>query len=438
MNPHDNEMRYWRNLAMQRGHERLNPDCVNNAIRDIYENDLRHNDRGPHQFRRSRTPHPYHVYTLHTPRARTSYGPHGDEPHPHGQTASRAPFPRPVVLPDGEVTPVVPANTTRDRLPRPSSASTSLPLSGIQFHPLLQSPYHRRLPPYEEQAHSSHTPTYHRMTEFDPAHPSRNSHHPSHLSLNEGIRVNREPMVSNHRPQWRTPFAHDTPETWQAPHPSPVPTPELYPFRFPARQLSWTPHPYSDSYATAGWDRNTVFGQSTPQRPAPATVPVQQQSPGPYTATNQSGGRPPWIPGTTPVVSSVPQWSPGTWPLLFPNPVNSNVPQMERGVSKRPVTARPLASARVTLPLDSGRGWSTGAGIDQDPAIPPVFDRIPVRRDVGLTEQLWGPAIIERPVGRVTIRDLLECIYAFFRKHLTHVRKATSSLFCLHSSAADD
>ncbi|KAI6011105.1 hypothetical protein EDC04DRAFT_2766788 [Pisolithus marmoratus] len=278
------------------------------------------------------------------------------------------------------------------------------------------------------------------MTEFDAAHHSRNSHHPSHLSLDEGIRINREPMVSNHRPQWRPPFAHDTPETWQAPHPSPVPTPELYPFRFPARQLSWTPHPYPHSYATAGWDRNTVFGQSTPQRPAPppATAPVQQQSPGPYTATHQSGRRSPWLPGATAVVSSVQQWSPGTWPPLMPSPGNSNIPQIERDVSRHPTTARRLTSAHGALPLNSRRGWSTGAGIDQQLATSPAFDRISVRHDVGLASQLWGPIVIERPVRRVTILDLLECIYVFFHKHLTHIRKATSSLLCLRSSAADD
>ncbi|KAI6044122.1 hypothetical protein EDC04DRAFT_460943 [Pisolithus marmoratus] len=254
-----------------------------------------------------------------------------------------------------------------------------------------------------------------------------------------------EPIGSNGRPQWHPPFAHSSPETWRALHPSPAPTPELYSFRFPARPLSWTPHSYP--CLPVGWDGNTVFGQasgSAQPRPAPppASAPVQQP-PDPYTATHLSGGWPlagtsawwpPCVLGTTPLSGSVPQWSPGTWPplpwptdvpvriapWLIPNPVNPNVPQLEWDVSTHPTTARRVTGAHVTLPLDSGVGGSSGTGIDHEPATSPASDGIFVRYDVGLISQLWGPTVIERPGGRVTIRDLLEGIYAFFQTHLTH------------------
>ncbi|KAI6011109.1 hypothetical protein EDC04DRAFT_2905651 [Pisolithus marmoratus] len=396
MDPHDDEMRYWRNLAMWRGHERLNPDYINSAIRDIYENDLRHSDRGIHQTRRSRTPHSHHTYTLNIPRARTSHDSRGNEAHPDTQTETRAPFLRSVEVPEeGYLSP----------------PSTSLPSSGIQFRPLLQPPYHRRQPPYQQQPHSSHTPAYHQTTEFDPPHSSNNLHHPSHPPLGEGIRINPERMAPVDRPQWRPPFAHSTPETWRAPHPSPVPTPELYAFRFPTRPLSWTPDPYPHPYMAAGWDGNAVFGQdpgSAQRRPTPL--------------------------GTPAVVGSVPQWSPGTWPpvpwptdvpvrlapWLIPNPINPNVPRIVWDVSTHPTTARRVTGAHVTLPLYSGGGGSTAAGIDHEQVTSPASDRILVRYDVGSIYQLWGPIIVERPGGRVTIRDLLEGIYAFFQAPLTH------------------
>ncbi|KAI6000268.1 hypothetical protein EDC04DRAFT_2584084, partial [Pisolithus marmoratus] len=50
----------------------------------------------------------------------------------------------------------------------------------------------------------------------------------------------------------------------------------------------------------------------------------------------------------------------------------------------------------------------------------PASDRILVRYDAGLINQLWSPIVIERPGGRVTIRDLLEGIHAFFQTRLTH------------------
>ncbi|KAI6044111.1 hypothetical protein EDC04DRAFT_460536 [Pisolithus marmoratus] len=410
MDPHDDEMRYWRNLAMWRGHERLNPDYINNAIRDIYENDLRHNDRGIHQTRRSRTLHPLQTYTLHIPRARTSHVPRGNEAHPHAQTETRSPFLRPVEIPEEGVPPIIPSNTTHDQLPHLSSP-TSFPSSGIQFHPLLQPLYHHPQPHYQQQPHSSHTLAYHRATEFDPPHPSNNLHHLSHPPLGEGTRINPEQMASVDRPQWRPPFAHSTPETWRAPRPSPAPTPELYAFRFPTRPLPRTPDPYPHPYVAAGWDGNTVFGQdprSAQRRPPPL--------------------------GTPAVASSVPQWSPGTWPpvpwptdvpvrlapWLIPNPINPDVPQIVWDVSTHPTAARRVTGAHVTLPLNLGGGSSTGAGIDHEQVTSPASDRILVRCDVGSICQLWGPIIVERPGGRVTIRDLFEGIYAFFQAPLTH------------------
>ncbi|KAI6011117.1 hypothetical protein EDC04DRAFT_2547489, partial [Pisolithus marmoratus] len=205
----------------------------------------------------------------------------------------------------------------------------------------------------------------------------------------------------------------------------PAPTPELYAFRFPTRPLSWSPHPHP--YVPVGWGGNTVFAQSAQQRPATA-LPVQQQQHDPYTEIHQSGGWP--LPGT----SAVPQWSPGTWPplpwptdipvrlapWLIPNPVNPNVPQIEWDVSTHPTTARRVTGTHVTLALDSGVGGSAGAGIAHEPATSPASNRILVRYGVGPINQLWGPIIVERPGGRVTIRDLLEGIYAFFQQPLTH------------------
>ncbi|KAI6044098.1 hypothetical protein EDC04DRAFT_2644987 [Pisolithus marmoratus] len=189
MNPHVDEMRYWRNLAMWQGHERVNPDYINNAIRDIYENDLRRSDRDLYQSRRSHTPHPLHAYTPYIPRAHTSHGPRGNEARPHAQTPTRAPFLRPVVLPEEGVTPVIPFRTNPDHPPNPYSTSTGYP-SGILFHPLLQPPYRRPQPPYQQQPHSPHTPAYHQTTEFDAAHPSNNPHPSSHPPFHESIRTN--------------------------------------------------------------------------------------------------------------------------------------------------------------------------------------------------------------------------------------------------------
>lgn len=59
MSLHTDEIRCWRNFAMQRGHEGLDPDRVLNAIRDIYENEISsvHNDHHRPTRPRSRTPH---------------------------------------------------------------------------------------------------------------------------------------------------------------------------------------------------------------------------------------------------------------------------------------------------------------------------------------------------------------------------------------------
>ncbi|KAI6094508.1 hypothetical protein F5141DRAFT_1169871 [Pisolithus sp. B1] len=255
-------------------------------------------------------------------------------------------------------------------------------------------------------------------------------------------------MVPDYRPQWRPPFVHDTPETWRAPHPSPAPTPEPYAIRFPSRPLIWTPdlqpHPYVP--AAAGWTGNAEFGQepgSGQRRPAPPPAPVAgQQPPDPYTAAHPLGGWPfsgtsPWWPplplSTTPTAGNIPQWSPGTWlpmpwptdvpvrlaPWLIPNPVNPGVPQLTWDVSMHPSTARRVTGAHVILPLDSAGGGSTGIRIDNEPATSPASDRIVVLCDVALVNQLWGPIVIERPGRRVTVRDLLEGIYAFFQMHLT-------------------
>ncbi|KAI6120066.1 hypothetical protein EDD17DRAFT_1012609 [Pisolithus thermaeus] len=438
MNSYTDEMRYWRNLAMQRGHQRLDSNYINNAIRDIYENNTLRNDRDDLQTRRSRTPHPHRAFTPHIPRAHTSHGPRGNQSHPHALTPN---FSRPVVPPE---------------------ESTSHSLSGIQFHPLLQPPHHRPLPPYQQQPHSSHTPAYSRPTELDPIHPSRSPYLPSHPLVNEGVRINSEPMLPNYHSQWRSPFARDTLETWRTPHPSSGPIPALYAFRFPTRPLIWTPDSYPHPYvpAAAGWTGNAEFGQelgSGQQRPAPppASAPVQQPPApppasalghpqlDPYTAAHLLGRWPfsgisPWWPplplGTIPGADTVPQWSPGTWPpmpwptdvpvrlapWLIPNPVNPGVPQLDWDVSLHPTTARRVTGAHVTLPLDSAGGGSTGIRIDNEPATSPASDRIVVLCDVGLVNQLWGPIVIERPGRRVTVRDLLEGIYAFFQTHLTH------------------
>ncbi|KAG6328608.1 hypothetical protein ID866_10481, partial [Astraeus odoratus] len=40
MYPPDEETRYWRDIAMEQGHEQLDPDYIKNAVKDIYENYL--------------------------------------------------------------------------------------------------------------------------------------------------------------------------------------------------------------------------------------------------------------------------------------------------------------------------------------------------------------------------------------------------------------
>ncbi|KAI6110779.1 hypothetical protein EDD16DRAFT_1710640 [Pisolithus croceorrhizus] len=342
----------------------------------------------------------------------TSHGPRSDQPHARALTPN----------PSSSIFYINESFLIRN--PVPSATSTS---------------HHHPLPPYQQQRHSSHTPVYSRSTELDPADPSPNPHPPSHPLVNERVRTDSEPMVPYYRPQWRPPFVLDTPETRRAPHPSPAPTPELYTFRFPTRPLIFTPdlqpHPYVPA---AGWTGNTEFGQepgSGQQRPAPPPASaLGQPLPDPYTTASAiSPWRPPLPLGTTPNAGNIPQWSPGTWPpmpwptevpvrlapWLIPNPVNPSVPQLEWDVSLHPTTARRITGAHVTFPLDSAGGGSTGVRIDNEPATSPAADRIVVLCDVALVNQLWGPIVIERPGRRVTVRDLLEGIYAFFQTHLT-------------------
>lgn len=165
MSPRD-EIRYWRNLAMQRGHESLDPDYIENAIRDIYEHDLLPGDGDIRQTRRSRTPHPPHAHPPHIPHASTSHGTYGNEAYPRAQTQTRTQSRRPVTSPEEVLTPVTPSSTTRDQLPH--NTRTRYSSSGIESNSLQQPPYHRSPPPYQEQPHNSHTPIYHRTTEFDP------------------------------------------------------------------------------------------------------------------------------------------------------------------------------------------------------------------------------------------------------------------------------
>ncbi|KAI6141423.1 hypothetical protein BKA82DRAFT_884669 [Pisolithus tinctorius] len=187
-----------------------------------------------------------------------------------------------------------------------------------------------------------------------------------------------EPTLLNHHPPRRSPFAHNTPGTREPPQRSPAPSPEAYTFRFPPGPLSHPPPYYP--YVPAGMFRagNIIFGQksvSARQRPARpwATAPVQPLVPDLHTAAQLSGGwpfsgpspwRPSWVPCVTPGLSSIPQWTPGTWPpfpwpteapvrlvpWLIPNPVNPGVPQIERDMGTRPMTARRITGARVILP----------------------------------------------------------------------------------------
>ncbi|KAI6140982.1 hypothetical protein BKA82DRAFT_2655150, partial [Pisolithus tinctorius] len=409
------------------------------AIRDIYENDLRRSDHDVHQTRQSRTPHP--------PRTHTSHGPRGNEPHLHAHTQARAQFLRPVIPLEQVVTPVVPFSATRDQLSHPPSTWTSYPSSGIHSDPLLQPPDRRLLRPYRQRRHSSHTPAYHQAAEFNSVHPSHTPWHSVPPPLDEGIRINPEPMLSNHCPQRHLPFAHNTTGTREPPQRSAAPSPEAYTFRFPPSLLSH-PHPYYP-YLPGGMfrARNIIFGQESasarrrPARPR-VTAPVQPLVPDLYTSAYLSGGwplsgpfpwRPPWVPGVTPGLGSIPRWTPGTWPplpwptgapvwlapWLTPNPVNPSVPQIKWDVSTHPMTARRITGAHVILPLDSREGGSAGTGIDHELATLPPSDRIIVLCDVGSMSQFWGPVVIERPGGRVTIRDLLKGIYAFFQTRLT-------------------
>ncbi|KAG6328873.1 hypothetical protein ID866_10216 [Astraeus odoratus] len=107
-------------------------------------------------------------------------------------------------------------------------------------------------------------------------------------------------------------------------------------------------------------------------------------------------------------------------PWLIPNPLNSALPQLEWDVSTPPSTARRITGAHVNLPLDASDGGSRGSGISGDPATAPSFNRILVLCDVGMMNHLWGPIVVEPERGEtVTVRDLLDGIYAFFQIPLT-------------------
>lgn len=437
MSPRD-ELRYWRNLAMQRGHESLDPDYIENAIRDIYEHDLLPGDGDIRQTRRSRTPHPPHAHPPHIPHAGTSHGTYGNEAYPRAPTQTRTQSRRPVTSPEEVLTPVTPSSTTRDQLPH--NTRTRYSSSGIESNSLQQPPYHRSPPPYQEQPHNSHTPTYHRTTEFDP-YPSHGPHHSFPPFLNEGIQINPEPTLLIHYIQWSPPFARDTSETWRTLQRSPATTPGLYAFRFPLRPL-----PRLDVPADTFWAGDTVSGQE-PASAQQGAVPPVQQPPDTYTEarlwsgwllSSPSSWRPTWAPAVTPGSGRVPHWNPGTWPpvpratevpiqlspWLAPNPIDPNVPQIEWDLGTHPATARWFTGAHVILPLDSSGGGSMSAGIGQEPATSPASDKLFVLCDVSSINRFWGPIVIERPGGRVTIGDLLEGIYIFFQMHLSRAEVA--------------
>ncbi|KIK16035.1 hypothetical protein PISMIDRAFT_278603 [Pisolithus microcarpus 441] len=125
MSSHTDEMRYWRNFAMRRGHERLDPDRVYNAIRDIYENDLLHGDI--HDVRHQQTG---------GSRIRTPQDPTHDHSrsHPHAPTSNRAHAPRPVVPPEERVTPIIPSGTSF-HLPPLTHLNEGIRIDSHRHHP---------------------------------------------------------------------------------------------------------------------------------------------------------------------------------------------------------------------------------------------------------------------------------------------------------------
>ncbi|KAI6033635.1 hypothetical protein BKA83DRAFT_276854 [Pisolithus microcarpus] len=380
MNSHTDEMRYWRNFAMRRGHEQLDPDRVLSAIRDIYENDLLHDDirdghrrqtgprssiRMPQDPLHDRAVTPPHIPRAHTP---TSLCPRGNQSqsrsHPRAPMPNHAHALRPVVPAKEQVTPVIPSGMTCDQEPRRPS-NGGCPLLGISSRPPLQrqTPRRRPLSPHQQQPHGSDTHAYGGATQLDPAYPLPSPRlSPLHIRPNEGIRINPEPVIPTYHmhPQYShpLPFVDDTSRIPPPgrPDPRPSPTPELYAFSFPTHPLIQTPDSRSPQQcpsvpaAAPGRTGNTESGREPRsgqlQRPAPpptssAPAPVQQHPPTPppassmperppppppydpsaaAAATHPLGGGWPFYrtchPFPTPGAGSIPQWSPHTWPPM--------------------------------------------------------------------------------------------------------------------------
>ncbi|KAL4064730.1 hypothetical protein V8B97DRAFT_1300688 [Scleroderma yunnanense] len=385
--PPDNETRFWRDFAMERGHDKLDPDYVMNAIKDIYENHL--SDDGHSAC--NRTPRPV------TP-AENATPAHQCQPLPQPQRNCQSPR----------------QHQPQIHAPR-ASVTSRLAIFGNVRHCPYASPDHRQ----------------------------------RRRSVNFGVAIDPDPMTANRRPQWRPPPSlPNTPHnrSWNelpripdaaAPnlspghdendphHILPARTPDLAAWRFPTGTLSWIPHPFPHPSVSAAvfWSGPTVIG------PSPAAPIIAHAEPlNPTAAARLTGGWP--LPGAVPI------WSPGTWPLmpwpidvpvrlapwLIPNPINSVLPQLEWDVSTHPSTARRVTGAHVNVALDmSGAGGSRGRAILDEPATSPGFDRILVLCDVGLMSRLWGPIVIEPARGNtVTIRDLLDGIHTFFQTPLTH------------------
>ncbi|KAI5991925.1 hypothetical protein EDD15DRAFT_2549481, partial [Pisolithus albus] len=374
MNSHTDDMRYWRNFAMRRGHEELDPDRILSAIKDIYENDLLHgdirNDRHRQTGPRSgiHTPQdPLHdraVTLSHIPRAHTSmsHRPRGNQSqsqshHPHTPMLNHAHVPRPVP-PAEQATPVTSSGVPRAQEPqRPSNGGC--PLSGIPSRSPLQrqtSP-RRPLSPHQQQPHSSDTHASGRATQLDPAYrlPSPRLS-PLHIYTNEGIRINPEPVTPNHHihPQYShpPPYVNNTLRILPpgSPDPTPPTTPERHAFSLPTHPLIGTPDSRSAQQrpsvpaAAPGRTENTESGREPgsgqPQRSAPpptssAPAPVQQHPPAPPPASSVPGRPlpPPHDPHTT-AAAAHPRRTP------LPTPGAGSIPQRNPGT--RPPMSRPM------------------------------------------------------------------------------------------------
>ncbi|KAI6097284.1 hypothetical protein EV401DRAFT_2199948 [Pisolithus croceorrhizus] len=301
MNSYTDEMRYWRNLAMQRGHERLDPSYVNGDKRHIRK--------------RSRTLHPTHAFSPYIPRAQTSHGPRGDRPHPRSVTPNRAHFPRPIVPSEERVTPAIPFR--------------------IQFIRYFNLPSITNCPLYQQQRHSSHTPVYSQsmIRSRRPLAQSSPTSHPSSMKVFGPIQ-NQWYLITVHNGVRRLPL---TPRGPASTHPSPAPTPELYAFR-----TSYVP--------AAEWTGNTELDKN-----------LGQPLPDPYTAPSAISLEASVTLGTIRCRyisrdgvlelglhcrghTDVPV-RPAPW--LIPNPVNPGVLQLEWGRELHPTTARRITGVVV-------------------------------------------------------------------------------------------